>query len=175
MLIQDIIKDAVAAGKLFVPERIVEWEGEPRAFFMCRPLYESIQAGRQVADAKERQSWAKLEAAMRYFIEGGLVDDNLIKQLSPPNYEHWELRSRAPRPSLRVFGRFASPNVFIGTHVKPRKCLGGMWSPQFEHEKLVCEEHWNDAGMLVPFTDPPNFRYESYMTSNARKKIRGQL
>lgn len=172
MLIQDRIIVALAAGKLFIPERIAEWPGEPRAFFMCKPLYESVLEGRNSSDARERQSWAALEAAMRYFIEGGYVTDDLIKQLSPPKNEHWELRSRKPRPSLRVFGRFAYPNVFIGTHVKPRKSLGGMWSPQFEHEKLVCEDHWKDAGMPAPFTDGPNFRYESYMTSNARKKIR---
>lgn len=172
MLILDKIKEAVENGKLFVPERIVEWEGEPRTFLMCRPLYESIQAGRNVADAKERQSWAALEAAMRHFIEGGYTTDDLIKQLSPQKHEHWELRSRKPRPSLRVFGRFACPDVFIGTHAKPRKSLGGMWSPQFEHEKLVCEGHWMDAGLPDPYSDRPNFRYESYITSNAKKKIR---
>lgn len=172
MLILDAIKAATSAGKLFPAERIAPWSGEPRAFLMCKPLYDSVQHGRSSLDEKERQSWAKLEAAMSHFIEGGYVTDDLIKQLGPPKYEHWELRSRKPRPSLRVFGRFACPDVFVGTHVCLRKALGGMWSPQYEHEKLVCEDHWKDAGMPAPYTAPPDFHYESYMTSNARKKIR---
>ncbi len=45
-----------------------------------------------------------------------------------------------------------------------------MWSPEFEYEKLVCEDHWKAAGLGDPFTDPPAFRYEAYITENAVKK-----
>ena len=101
----------------------------------------------------------------------------MLKHLKEPKFEHWELISRRPKPSLRVFGRFAKPNVFVGTHVQPRKGLGGMNSAQFEHEKLVCEEHWAAAGLPTQpapgaFTDAPSFRYEAYITENARKTLR---
>lgn len=139
---------------------------------MCKPLYESVQRGRNSPDENERRSWAALEAAMRHFIEGGYITDSLIKQLHPPKFEHWEMLSRRPKPSMRVFGRFAHPDVFIGTHVRRRQELGAMWSAEFEHEKLVCEDHWKDAGMPDPFTDKPYYRYEHYITSNAHKKIR---
>lgn len=172
MLIDDAIKEAKSAGELFPAARLVPWAGEPRVFLMCRALWASIQEGRSSTDEKERKPWAALEAAMSHFITGGLTTDDLIKQLQPPKYEHWELKSRKPRPSLRVFRRFAKPDVFIGTHVRLRTDLGGMWSPQYEYEKLVCEDHWNAAGLPPPFTDSPHFRYESYMTSNAHKKIR---
>jgi len=49
--------------------------------------------------------------------------------------------------------------------------MGGMWSPQFEHEKLVCEEHWESAGLSAVYSDAPQFRYESYITENAAAKI----
>lgn len=139
---------------------------------MCRPLVLAIEQGKFAEDEKTRQPWAKLEAAISHFIEGGYVTDDIIKQLKPPKYEHWELRSRKPRPSMRVFGRFAMPDVFVGTHVEKRDGLGGMWSPEFEHQKLVCEDHWRDAGLPDPFSDEPLFRYERYITSNANKKIR---
>lgn len=109
---------------------------------------------------------------MWHFVIGGLVTDDLMKQLLPPKYEHWELRSRKPKPSLRVFGRFAKPDVFVGTHVRKRADLKGMWSQEFEQAKLKCEEHWDSAGLPPPFSDPPHFRYESYITSNAYKKLR---
>ena len=108
---------------------------------------------------------------MSFFIEGGYITDDLIKQLSPAKFEHWELRSRRPRPSMRVFGRFAARDVFVATHVKLRTELGGMWSPEFEMEKLVCEEHWSKAELPAPFSAPPDFRFERYM-SNASQKVR---
>lgn len=168
----DAIAEAKRNGKLVAAVPIVPWAGEPRVFLMCAPLREAIERGRSSAEEKERQRWATLEAAISHFIEGGRVTEDLIKQLQPPKYEHWELRSRKPKPSLRVFGRFAMPDVFVGTHVVRREKLGGMWSPQFEHEKLVCEDHWREAGLPDPFTDAPLFRYEKYITANAERKLR---
>ena len=138
---------------------------------MCRPLFDALQGGRSSSDEKERQKWAALQAAMSHFVEGGYVDENLLKQLKPEKNEHWELRSRKPKPSIRVFGRFAMPDVFVATHLEMRSKLGGMWSGQFEHQKLVCEDHWKDAGLPDPFTDVPDFRYEKYITSNAQRKM----
>lgn len=172
MLIGDEVRQAYKKGKLFPARPIVNWAGEPRAFFMCQPLYDAVQNGKQSLDESERQRWAKLEAQMGTFVEGGYVNDDLVKQLQPPKYEHWELKSRKPRPSLRVFGRFAEPDVFIGTHVLPRDGLGGMWSPEFEHEKLVCEDHYAAADLTTFYSDAPHFRYERYITSNASKKVR---
>lgn len=172
MLIDTEVRQAYKDGKLFPARPIADWAGEPRAFFMCRPLYDDVQAGKAGSDEKERQRWARLEAQMGSFVEGGYVNDDFIKQLLPPKFEHWELRSRKPRPSLRVFGRFAAPDVFVGTHVVARINLGGMYSPEFEHEKLVCEDIYKQAGLTVVFTDAPRFRYESYVTDNASKRVR---
>jgi hypothetical protein len=171
MLIDDAIEAAKAAGKLFPARPVAAWAGEPRAFLMCEPLFRSVQNGRAAGSEKKRQRWATLEAAMAHFVEGGFITDDLLKQLKPEKYEHWELRSRKPRPSLRVFGRFAKPDVFIGTHVDRRNRLGGMWSPEFEHEKLVCEDHWKAAGLPTPFSHP-RFDYQAYITENATRKLR---
>jgi hypothetical protein len=165
MLIDSLIKAAIAATELRPARATANWMAEPRAFLMCKPLYQAIDAGRAAPDEKVRKRWAQLEADIGHFVEGGLVTEKIIKQLKDGKYEHWELVSRRPGPSLRVFGRFAKPDVFIGTHVKPRKGMGGMWSAQFEHEKLVCEDHWKMCGLPeVPppgaFTDAPHFRYE---------------
>jgi hypothetical protein len=169
MLIDDAIEAAKASGALVPARPVAPWVGEPRAFLMCRPLREAIEAARQSGDEKVIRRWAQLEADIGHFVGGGYVTDDLLKQLEPEKYEHWELISRRPKPSLRVFGRFAEPDVFVGTHVVPRGGLGGMWSPQFEHEKLVCEDHWRDAGLPEPFRGT---RYEDYITDNASRRVR---
>ena len=171
MLIDEEIEGAKQAGRLVPAGAIAQWAAQPRAFLMCRPLVEAIENGRSDPDEGVRKRWARLEAAFAHFIEGGDITENLIKQLRPEKFEHWELRSRKPRPSLRVFGRFAKPSVFIGTHVVPRARLGGMNSAQFEQEKLVCEDHWRAAGLTSCFTDRPQFRYEVYVTGNAKRRV----
>jgi hypothetical protein len=171
MLIRERIARAVSNGDLFPVKPIAPWSGAPRGFLLCKPLREAIESGKASDSSAERHRWATLEAAMSYFVEGHPVSDGLIKQLLPQKYEHWELRSRSPKPSMRVFGRFAAYDIFVGTHVRLRTELGGMWSQQFEHEKLVCEDHWKAAGLLAPFSDSPTFKYEAYM-SNASKNVR---
>jgi hypothetical protein len=125
-----------------------------------------LERARHSSDEKTVKRWAQLEADIGHFVRGGYVTENLLKQLKPEKYEHWELVSPRPRPSLRIFGRFAKPNVFVGTHVLERASLGGMWSPQFEHEKLVCEDHWRDVGLPDPFRGT---RYDEYITENATR------
>ncbi len=78
-----------------------------------------------------------------------------------------------PTRSLRrTHVRFIAPDVFVGTHVLPRNLLGGMWSPAFEHEKLVCEEHWKEAGLEEYFSAAADgYAYERYITDNAVRKL----
>jgi hypothetical protein len=174
MLIRDAIEAAKLAGKLVQAKPIASWAGEPRAFLMCKPLCDDISNGSSAPEATERQRWARLQAAISFFIEGGLITDDLVKQLDPPKFEHWELRSRKPRPSLRVFGRFALPDIFVGTHVERRDTLGGKWSTQFEHHKLVCEDHWRDAGLPDPFTDKPHFATRGTLLRTPTKKYESE-
>lgn len=171
-ILMDAALDAAKASGLLTPAKpTVPWAGEPRAFLMCAPLASAIEIGKADPDEKVRQRWAKLVGDIGHFVEGGLINEGLMKQLKPEKFEHWEVRSRRPKPSLRVFGRFAKPDVFVGTHVQPRINLGGMWSAEFEHEKLVCEDHWKAAGLPDPFSASPDFSYEAYITENASRKV----
>jgi hypothetical protein len=171
MLIRPDVKSAIQRGALVHAKPIAPWSVEKRVVLLCEPIRASLVAGRQDPDEKVRESWAKVEAAFSHYIEGGLVTEDLLKQLIDKKHEHWEFRCRKPRPSIRVFGRFAMPDVFVSTHAVYRKQLGGMWSPAFEHEKLVCEEHWAKVGLAAPFTDGPQFRYNAYTTENAQRKL----
>lgn len=171
MLIPDAVKAAVESGKLVPAKPIADWAGQPRVVLLCEPIRDAINAGANDPDEKERQCWAKVQAAFSTFIEGGLITEDLMKQLKPEKFEHWEFRCRKPRPSIRVFGRFAVPDVFVATHPRSRTALGGMWSPEFEHEKLVSEDHWKACGLDAPFSDPKVFRYEAYITENAQRKV----
>lgn len=171
MLIQAALSNALQRGLLREAQPSVGWAGTPRTFLMCEPLWSAVEEGRLSNDIASIKRWASLEADISHFIEGGYVNDDLLKQLEDFKHEHWELRSVRPKPSLRVFGRFALPDVFVGTHSVERGPLGEKHSFNWEHQKLVCEDHWNAAGLLAPFTNKPSFAYSAYITSNAERKI----
>jgi len=146
--------------------------GTKRAFLMSKSLNDRIIKNRQSDDAEVIDRWARLEGDILHFVTGGYVNRDFIKQLEPPKYEHWCLRSVRPRPSLRVFGRFGRPDVFIATHVVERPNLNGKWSPEWEHEKLVCEQDIWDKECGLPPNPFSGKLYTDYITENASEEVR---
>jgi hypothetical protein len=147
-------------------ESLADWEAAPRAFLQVSELASEIAANRQNTDEKLRARWAKLEADMAHFVEGGYVNWGLMRWLDPQSQEVWELRSVRPKPSIRVFGRFAEPDVFIGTNLAFRASLKGKWSQEFWNEIGECEKIWR---ALTPNEAFAGKEYADYITENAEK------
>jgi hypothetical protein len=70
-------------------------------------------------------------------------------RLDRPRDEVWVLRSQAPSPGLRLFGRFAAVDVFIALFWLPRSsdwcgrnALKDDRNYQYEIAKIRCQEEW---------------------------------
>lgn len=120
-------------------------------------------------DDRTAARWAKLDADIAHYVEGGYINWGLMKWLDPQSQEVWELRSVRPKPSIRVFGRFAEPNVFIATHLAYRKSLKDKWSREFWDEIFECERRWKTLTDEGPFKGDA---YTDYITENAAKRVR---
>jgi len=165
MLIDVAIQGAKTSGALIPFQPPVRWAASPRAFLMTQRLAQQIADALSSPDQHRVERWERLRADIAHFVENGMITWSFMRWLDPKKYEHWELRSVRPRPSLRVFGRFAEPNVFVGTHAVERTSLGAKWSLQWEMEKLECEEAWKLAlGDCEPFR---SCKYEDYITENS--------
>jgi hypothetical protein len=57
-------------------------------------------------------------------------------------HEVWEIRSRDPKPGIRVFGRFAQYDVFIATDWEVRTTLGAFGSLIWRREIRRCKHDW---------------------------------
>lgn len=57
-------------------------------------------------------------------------------------HEVWEIRSRDPKPAIRVFGRFARRDVFVATDWEHRAILGGFGSLLWRREIRRCKHDW---------------------------------
>ena len=75
-----------------------------------------------------------LRADLDRFLDGTILavaqkpygsNTSYLKRLEPPRDEVWEIRSRDPKPALRVFGRFAAKNIFVALNWASRIDLGG--------------------------------------------------
>ena len=70
--------------------------------------------------------------------------------LAPRKDGFWDIRSRDPKPSLRVIGHFAETDVFVALVWRPRSVvfegrvhLGEVQGPNWDAAKSQCREQWN--------------------------------
>ena len=160
MSIHDSLRDAVARRWLTRVEPTMP--SEP----MVRALYASAQVHRLItgpwADAEEKVRCGRLWADFDRFVEGRVIPvalntpyckprDTYLSRLHPAEDEVWEIRSRAPKPAIRVFGRFADRDCFVALGWKLRKELGGPGSKEFRHEVRRCMADWRH---IFPSYDP---------------------
>jgi hypothetical protein len=71
-------------------------------------------------DRSEAIRMGRLRSDLDHFSVGGMIVVSsgkqktcYMKQLDPLADEVWEIRSRDPKPSMRIFGRFAATDVLL--------------------------------------------------------------
>lgn len=106
---------------------------------------------------------SKLQADLEAFQRGGAIEmcmeafvaeDSFMGRLNPSADKVWDIRSRDPRPGLRLFGHFADPDIFVAFDWSPRshdwngkQALGDRYSELWNISKASCIEQW---GLLFP-------------------------
>lgn len=96
-------------------------------------------------DADEEIRWSRLRADLDSFVEGRLIvvgRNGYMKLLDPRREEVWEIRSRSPKPSLRLFGRFAARDVFVALTWSARAPLAGKGSLPWRDAIRACKAEW---------------------------------
>lgn len=113
----------------------------------------------------ESEEWedrcGSLRADLERFIAGGMIAvaaqpltggrTAYMRQLSKRFDEVWEIRSRDPKPGIRVLGRFADVDVFIALTWWRRADLGGPGTRAWRDAIVECKTKWNQ---LFPAYQP---------------------
>jgi len=170
-------------------EVIVDWV-QRRALFEVTPTLPNSPHGRWMfanaevnrlivgpwADQAERYRCGALWADFDRYVESRIISvclDNpyrkpkttFLARLDPGHDEVWEIRSRDPRPSIRVFGRFADRDVFVALDWGHRSQLGGPGSNAFKLRIRRCKAEWRK---LFPSYDPlTGSSVNEYISENA--------
>ena len=174
MSIHDVLRDAVARGYLSrVDPRMTS---EP----MNRALYATPEVHRLITgpweDKEEEVRCGRLWVDFDRFVEGRIIPvalsspygesrDAYMARLEPAEDEVWEIRSRAPKPAIRVFGRFVDTDCFVASGWRLRKDLGGRHSREFQREVRKCLADWRQ--IFHPYDAFRGNTVDEYFTENA--------
>lgn len=177
MSIRQRIEAAIAEGKLLVFEPEFESDELVRSLFL-HPQLE--------ADISERvQEWGRRVGRLQADFESFVKGDHISLSMTP--FEHktafmglmdpikdgtWEIRSRDPKPGLRIFGKFPCADAFVALHWEPRsvrfgrrKPLGDRHSLQYQLALIETNTRWSVAlPGLAPLVEG---NYRDYVSTNS--------
>ena len=151
MSIVDLIEARVTEGELIRLTPVLKGDPVKRLIYVTTDIYEYLD-GAWGDEADERRA-GRLRGDLERFIKGEVVSlafampynhpkTTYLSRLDPVEDEIWEIRSIDPQPSIRVFGRFACPDLLVLTNFALRKNLGGPRSREFRDEMVRCATEW---------------------------------
>lgn len=177
MSIRQRIEDAIAEARLLVFEPEFDSDESVRSLLLHPQLK---------ADISERvEEWGRrvgrLQADFESFVKGEHISLSMtpfehktatMGLLAPTADGTWEVRSRDPKPGLRVFGKFPCADTFVALSWEPRSVrfgrkqpLGDRLSLEYQLALIETNELWNTAlPDLAPLTGG---NYRDYVSKNS--------
>ncbi len=156
MSIDDEIAARVSEGRLIRRDPLLRGEHS-------RVVYVEANLHREIADGGSSNDpvafrVGQLTRDFDRFSSGALITVGygrerscFFKPLNPRSEEVWEIRSRDPSPSCRVFGSFAMLDVFVALNASLREPLAGEGSPEWREKIRNCKAGWR---RLFPTYNP---------------------
>ena len=157
MSIRAAIKRHVKAGRLSGLEMSVPGDAAKRGLYLSPDVQELLDGPWISPRCAQRVN--RLRADLEAFVKEEPViacldpfeaEDAFFGRLDRPDDEVWDVRSRDPKPGLRLFGRFACPDIFVAFTWAPRSVqwngrepMGDRYDPRWEQMKEVCYREWD--------------------------------
>lgn len=155
------IAQLVKQGRLYLHQPLMP----PDAGAIPRYIYINKEFHSILFGPWESEEWelrcGYLRADLDRFVQGGLIPvaesplsggrNSYMRQLFRWREEVWEIRSRDPKPGIRVMGRFADTDVFIALSWWHRADLGGPKARAWRDAIVGCKTEWKN---LFPTYNP---------------------
>lgn len=150
MSIRDEINHRVSEGRLHLLPPAIRGAPTGRFMYVGNELHAALTGPWDDPSAALR--FGRLRADLDAFTEGRLVsiaEDPYAKRKSaymartdPISNDIWSIRSRDPRPAIRVLGAFAETDVFVALVYDFRRNLGGPGSREWRDLVNRCKTEW---------------------------------
>jgi hypothetical protein len=156
MSIRDEINRCLSESSLFLHRLVVPTEVK-RTMFLSREIKELLEGPWEDRQIQYRSG--PLRDDLDRFVAGRPIGvapspyqarTAYIAQLDAPRDEVWEIRSRDPKPAIRVFGRFAEKDTFVSLIWSYRAPLGGPGSREWRDAVEICKTEWRKLFLTWP-------------------------
>ena len=180
MSIRDEINGRIAERRLYNLEPALASDPVERTMLISAEINDHLIGPWPNVTAAKR--FGELRADLEAFVKGEKVavclDPYIARnaymgRLDGPSDEVWDVRSRDPRPALRVFGRFAERDVFVALTWSPRsipllgylrKPLGDKDSREWRDAIIECKAEWKKLFQAYEPIPGPNLH--DYISTN---------
>lgn len=150
MSIRELIHQQIRAGELFLVRPSVEGDPIERNMFVSSEVHKLLVGPWESEEEEKRCN--QLKGDLDHFITGGRIGVCLGIRKHQNAYmarldrdgagdDVWEIRSADPKPGIRIFGRFAEIDTFIGLTWWQRKLISN--PRQWALRKRECKAAWN--------------------------------
>jgi hypothetical protein len=151
MSIRDEINYWIAQGELFQASPRLLGSPVSRVLLVNREVNQLLTGPweTQAEEVRAGRLWADFDR----FIEGRPITVALnspyskpkttfMARIDPPEDDVIEIRSRDPKPGIRVFGRFADKDIYVALNWEYREKLLGPQEREFDREREICKAKW---------------------------------
>ena len=145
------IQQHTASGRLRAVRPRSPRDTIKRPIYLVPTLYEVIYTSYPASTEKDRYN--SLQADLEVFLTGLPITDSYLCPIRPLQRRVWEIRSKVPKPSVRIFGLFASRDVFVGTNHQVRSALGGFNSLEWKQASRIARHEWKLLFHAEPLQD----------------------
>lgn len=151
MSIRDEINNRISEKRLFVLPPLLSSDPVKRHMFVSKEVYTAVDpASWHRGDDTHRLG--RLRADLDAFTTGQLIavaedpykkpNSTYIARTDPITDDVWDIRSRDPRPGIRVLGGFVETDAFVSITFDYRTNLGGPGSKEWRDFIERCKAQW---------------------------------
>lgn len=171
MSIRDQINFRCEEKRLFHLPHTLPGQPVERTMFVSQEVYDAACGPWAPSEANRL---GRLRADLDMFTEGKIISvaedpykkpkSTYMARVDPPRDEVWDIRSRDPKPGVRVLGCFCETDTFIALVWDYRALLNGPGSREWRDLIVKCKAEWRK--LFHPYQPHSGSKISDYVSKN---------